>query len=91
MLVGYIVIFYEDLINEPRETLAKLFGQVGVPEKFMDQALEALESDSQGNIFKDKKYKNEKLNYKLVDSVLSLLGLPFTHDIPLKEFRKLFS
>ncbi len=45
------VVLYENLVSNPQEEVKKLFGVLGIPEKYVADSLEALKQDSQKSTF----------------------------------------
>lgn len=90
-----MTIFYEDLISNPKDIIAKMFDILKISPDHVEKALQALEKDSQNNLLaprgKPKKELSDK-DWEDFDRVLEqLMPRKMSYKMTIDEFKTMFS
>ena len=88
-----ICVFYEDLVEDPRAEIGRLFRAVGVDLKHLDLSLTALKTDSQHGVLcargADKALVTEA-EFETIDRVFQEVGIPFNSKMNLADMKQVF-
>ncbi len=84
-----ITVFYEDLVSDPRRTIARLFKVMEIEEEFVSLGLTALERDSQEGIVANQlKLSVTPQMKETIDQSLRRLRVPLTTESTFEEFKR---
>ena len=86
-----VFVLYEDLLENPKEVMKKVFKAVGLDLKYLDKGLTAFKRDSQHGILGAKGENRANISDKekaTMDQVAEKLGLPFRSSMTVEEMRK---
>ena len=81
------IVIYEKLIENVINETKTLFGKLDISLDYVNDAITALDKDSQGNVFGTAgKNKTDIIkDWKIVDDIFNLLDLPMNSDMTIEE------
>ena len=88
-----VCIFYDDLIENPRENVEKVFRAFDVDLKHVDSGLTAFKFDSQGGVtggIGTGALTVSQQEFVEIDKIYKRLGLPINSQMTLQEMKKIF-
>jgi len=97
-LMGYLddpdvfddLILYEDLLENPRREIGKMFKLLKIPDEHMESAMKALNVDSQQGYFGQRGHIQTSKDgefMRVIDEEFAAAGLPFRHDDTFEQFK----